>query len=354
MRMVYCITIAVIFFWMGWPVAASAQAEIELEWREIDGVSIPIPPAEHPRLYLREEHLPDLKQRMTDPVLKPVWEDLEKMAAENLPDVEESERDWRYYVQQRGAKVRAELLAIQYLVSQDRAVGRKAIKTALDTMKQSMWPPGVQDIARSVGRMMVTGAIVFDWCYDLLNPAEKEDFVAEFLRMAKLLECGYPPLKQGSVTGHSAEWMIQRDLISVAIAIYDEFPEMYELTAGRIFREHIPVRNWFYPSHAYHQGSSYNKVRFASDLYTLWIYDRMGAGNVFHPSMQFVPYHFFYIRRPDGQFIPSGDVNYSRGRPVSIGLMAMLSGSYFQDEYINHEFLKSPSIDSRDKFFEFL
>jgi heparin/heparan-sulfate lyase len=80
----------------------------------------------------------------------------------------------------------------------------------------------------------------------------------------------------------------------------------------------------------------------------------MGAGNVFHPSMQFIPYHFLYIRRPDGQFIPSGDVNYSRGRPVSLGLLAMLAGSYFQDEYINHEFLKSPSIDSRDKFFEFL
>jgi heparin/heparan-sulfate lyase len=148
--------------------------------------------------------------------------------------------------------------------------------------------------------------------------------------------------------------MIMRDLISAAIAIYDEFPEMYELTARRIFKEHIPVRNWFYPSHAYHQGSSYNKVRFASDLYALWIFDRMGAGSIFHPSMQFVPYHWFYIRRPDGQFIPSGDVNYSRGRPISLGLLAMLSGSYFQDEYINYEFLKSPSIDSRDKIFEFL
>ncbi len=354
MRAVFCLGIAVMILWMGLPLGSTAQTKTDIEWKEIGGISIPIPPPEHPRLYLRESNIPDLQKRMSDPVLKPVWQELERMAAENLPDIDDSEKDWRYYVQQRGAKVRAELYALQYLVSQDKTLGRKAINTALDTIKQSSWPDEVQDIARSVGRMMVTGAIVYDWCYDLLSPGEKEEFVAEFLRMARKLECGYPPATQGSVTGHSAEWMIMRDLISAAIAIYDEFPEMYELTAGRIFKEHIPVRNWFYPSHAYHQGSSYNKVRFASDLYALWIFGRMGAGNIFHPSMQFVPYHWFYIRRPDGQFIPSGDVNYSRGRPVSLGLLAMMSGSYFQDEYINHEFLKSPSIDSRDKFFEFL
>jgi heparin/heparan-sulfate lyase len=354
MRLVFRVYTMAMILLQGLSVTSIAQAQNELEWQEIDGVSIPIPPTEHPRLYLREWDIPDLERRMSDPVLYPVWKELERMAAENLPDVEDSEKSWRYYVQQRGAKVRAELYALRYLVSRDKTLGRKAIKTALDTMKQSVWPPGVQDIARSVGRMMVTGAIVYDWCYDLLTPIEKEEFVAEFLRMARMLECGYPPVTQGSVTGHSAEWMIMRDLISAGIAIYDEFPEMYELTAGRIFREHIPVRNWFYPSHAYHQGSSYNKVRYASDLYALWIFDRMGAGNVFHPSMQFIPYHWFYIRRPDGQFLPSGDVNYSRGKPVSLGLLAMLSGSYFQDEYINNEFLKSPSIDSRDKFFEFL
>lgn len=354
MRLVQSVFTVAMILLLDIPVLTFAQPINELEWKEVDGVSIPIPPPEHPRLYLREANIPDLQKRMADPELEPVWAELERMAAESPPDVPESERDWRYYVQQRGPKVQAELQALQYLVSQDKKFGRKAIKTALDTIQQSEWPDEIQDIARSVGRMMVTGAIVYDWCYDLLTPREKEKFVAEFLRMARKLECGYPPVIQGSITGHSAEWMIMRDLISAGIAIYDEFPKMYELTANRIFSEHIPARNWFYPSHAYHQGSSYNKVRYASDLYALWIFDRMGAGNVFHPSMQFVPYHWFYIRRPDGQFIPSGDVNYSRGRPVSLGLLAMLSGSYFQDEYINYEFLKSPSIDSRDKFFEFL
>jgi hypothetical protein len=48
--------------------------------------------------------------------------------------------------------------------------------------------------------------------------------------------------------------MIMRDMISAGIAIHDEFPEMYQLAAGRFFREHLPARNWFYSGHAYHQG----------------------------------------------------------------------------------------------------
>jgi hypothetical protein len=111
-----------------------------------------------------------------------------------------------------------------------------------------------QDACRETGRMMVTGAIVYDWLYPLLTKEDKQAFVAELVRLAKTQECGYPPTRQGSITGHSSEAMIMRDMISAGIAIYDEFPEMYRLAAGRFFREHLPARNWLYNGHAYHQG----------------------------------------------------------------------------------------------------
>lgn len=72
-----------------------------------------------------------------------------------------------------------------------------------------------------------------------------------------------------------------RDILSAGIAIYDEFPEMYNLSAGRFFRELLPVRNWFYPGQAYHQGDSYGPHRYSWDTYPLWIFDRLGAGNVY-------------------------------------------------------------------------
>jgi len=105
--------------------------------------------------------------------------------------------------------------------------------------------------------------LFYDWLYPLLTRDEKQAFVAELVRLAKTQECGYPPTRQGSVTGHSSEAMIMRDMISAGIAIYDEFPEMYKLAAGRFFREHLPVRNWLYNGHAYHQGDSYGTHRYS-------------------------------------------------------------------------------------------
>ncbi len=335
------------------PLSATVQAATKLQWQEHEGVSIPIPPSEHPRLYVRKEHIPELKSRFSDPILKKVWRELDDMGADERTKDDDTPKTWRDYVQQRGASVKAEMDALQYLTTQDPSLGERAITTALKLMQEGSWPD-VQDIARASGRLMVTGAIVYDWCYDLLDQTQKEAFVEQFIRLAKTLECGYPPVKQGAINGHSAEWMISRDLLSAAIAIYDEYPDMYHLTAARFFGKHLPVRNWFYPGQAYHQGTGYDKVRLGSDLYPLWIFDRLGAGNIYHPDQQFIPYIFFYKRRGDGQFIPGGDVNPSRGRRAALGLLAMLSGSYYQDEYINYEFLQRPSIDSRDKFFEFL
>jgi len=331
----------------------NSQNKVDAKWKEINGTLMPIPPHAHPRLYLRSNNIPKLKERMSDPALKEVWDDLIEMQKDWDPKDIPEEKGWRFYVQQKGLTVRAEMNAMQYLVTKDKLLGRNAITSILDTLNNSSWPE-VHDIARAAGRMMVSGAIVYDWCYDLLDEKEKEQFIDAFVRLAKMLECDYPPLKQGSITGHSSEWMIMRDMLSAGIAIYDEFPEMYNLAAGRFFKELLPARNWFYPSHAYHQGSSYDNVRLSSDLFPLWIFDRMGAGNVYNPSQQFVLYNFIYKRRPDGQVLPGGDVNYSRKKSKALGLPAMLAASYYKDEYINYEFHKKTSIDSRSKIFDFL
>lgn len=331
-----------------------SQNIVDAKWKNVNGVSIPIPPNEHPRLYLRAHNIPELKERMKDPDLKDVWSKLNDMKKDWDPKDVPTEKGWRFYVEQKGLTVRAELNALEYLLTKNKKIGRKAITSLLDTLTTSSWPH-VQDIARASGRMMVTGAIVYDWCYDLLKEDEKQVFITAFVRLAKTLECGYPPIKQNPITGHSSEWMIHRDLISAAIAIYDEFPEMYELAVGRFFKDHLPVRNWLYSGHAYHQGSSYDNVRFACDLFPLWIFDRMGAGNIYNPSQQFVIYNSIYKRRPDGQLLSSGDTNYTRARPKTLGLQAMLAASYYKDEYINYEFRKrTNSIDSRSILFDLL
>jgi heparin/heparan-sulfate lyase len=274
---------------------------------------------------------------MTHPVLEPVWEELEALAG-------------------RRPTARVELQALRYLIDPQAEAGRKTVAETLAILQESTFPDE-QDISRQIGRTMVTGAVVYDWCYELLTPEQKQAYIDQFIRLARLMECGYPPARQGSVTGHSSERMIMRDMLSAGIAIYDEAPEMYRLAAGRFFSQHLPARNWFYPGHAYHQGDSYGSYRYASDLYPLWIFSRMGAGNVYNQAQQYVPYQWIYMRRPDGQLIRSGDTylhSRSPGQVWPLEMATILSASFYGDGYVYGEFLKEPSVSAENKLFELL
>ena len=196
---------------------------------------------------------------------------------------------------------------------------------------------------------MVTGAVVYDWCYPVLTTDQKRAYVDQLQRLARSLECGYPPPKGHSVTGHYSEWMLMRDMLSAGVAIYDEFPEMYNVAANRFFGVFVPVRNWWYRGHAFHQGSAYAETRCSSELYPLWIFDRMGAGPVYDPALQFVPYQWIYVRRPDGQLLRSGD-----GQSRAPKLRSLLNASYYKDPYVLADYLRAPSIDGHSVLFAFL
>ena len=297
-------------------ILAGKKHPADAEWMKLDdGISIPVPPAEHPRLYLRSGDLDDLKSRIGNPVLKPTWNNLQKLG-------------------QMNAHYGMAVDALHYLLSGDRKIGRQAVKAALDTLPVAQWRER-GDVSRDIGRVMWAAAVVYDWCYDLLTEEEKEELVVQFIRLAEMFEIGYPIRRPGSLTGHIGEWMIMRDMLSAGVAIYDEYPEMYYEAAGKFFRDMLPARDWLYPGGAYHQGIAYADTRFGSEMYPLWFFDRMGFGNVYHPSQQFVPYHWIYMRRPDGKMMTSGDDFIWTPK-----LSSLLCASYYRDGYILADYLK--------------
>ena len=109
------------------------------------------------------------------------------------------------------------------------------------------------------------------------------------------------------------------------------------------------MRNWLYQGHAFHQGSAYGPFRNGCDMFPLWIFDRMGAGPVYDPALQFVPYQWIYMRRPDGQLLRAGD-HYAGATPQK--LASMLNASYYKDPYVLADALSEPS--SLDPLFTFL
>jgi heparin/heparan-sulfate lyase len=310
--------------------AAFLFAPVDLSWTTYEGVSIPVPPSEHPRLYLRARDLPDLQRRTAHPVMKPLWDRLQALGEQNPARAVEAD-------------------AIRYLLTRDEALARRTIARTLRLLHETKFDPKAQDVTRPIGRLLVTGSVVYDWCYPVVTAEQKRDFQERFLHLAHSLEHGYPPPKAGAVTGHYSEWILMRDLLSAGVAIYDEFPEMYRLAAHRFFSLFKPVRDWWYKGHAFHQGTAYSETRGSSELYPLWIFARLGAGAVYDPALQFLPYSWIYIRRPDGQLLRAGD---GQNRPPK--LRSLLNASFYKDPYVLADYLRDPEIEQGSLLFAFL
>ena len=105
------------------------QAAASPGWTTYDGVSIPVPPAEHPRLYLRARDLPDLERRASHPALKPVFERLATLGKQ-YPNLG------------------LEYDALQYLLTHDDDLGRRTAAAALTLLEDSTFDMAKQDITR--------------------------------------------------------------------------------------------------------------------------------------------------------------------------------------------------------------
>lgn len=297
-----------------------------------------VPPAGHPRLFAREADLEKIRSQLTSAELVPVLDRLNRAAASyssgSLP------------APTGGASTNfdeARLIAIQakalsYLLYGNQLNGEQAVTMMSDYLRTAQFP--TYD-ALSNGSTILTSAMVYDWCYALMTSDQRKYFVHNFLILAPKMEINFPLGKQGSVTGHGSEKQLMRDQLAAAIAFYDEAPAIYQVVAGRFFSEYVEPRNFSYQAQAHHQGVSYGPVRYIGDMFAAWIFRRMGAGDVFDPVQQKTPYHWIYMRRPDGQLMRDGDVYHSAytkpGYYWAEPVPYLLSSSYYSDPILKRE-----------------
>lgn len=317
---------------------------------------IEVPKGEHPRLYIRKGEVEALRQRMETPRGKEI---LSEMAANAVPrtkmeEAMDTDRGFRYYFKMRGLTSKVQLQALEYLTGGSREVAREAITSLLDSLKHTNFGRK-NDLSRASGVMLMTGAIVYDWCYDEFTPEEREAYIREFKRITATMECGYPPKDNEPFAGHCSEWMILRDLLSAGIAVYDEDPEIMGYCDSLITGKYIAPRNYIYAGGNYHQGTSYVNVRFSNDLIAQWIVTKLTGKPLFSMDQQYVLYDFIYRRRPDGQYLPAGDTNPApRKKPASQGLPMMLVSSYYNDPYLAYEYEMRPSMEPHCLILELL
>ncbi len=268
-----------------------------------------IPRSDRPRLWVTKSTLPKVRANLETEENKTAWENVKLTALTPFDIKFNTEEEMSYDAKLESA---VESKAFYYLMTGDKNIGLEAVK--LMTGYLSLVEFGnILDITREIGRAIYTASLVYDWCYDLLSPADKKILYNNLLRLADDMEIGWPPFKQQIVNGHGNEAQVNRDLLSMSIAIFDENPLPYKYCSYRILEELVPMRDWEYQSPRHNQGVNYGAYRISWDLHAAWLFYRMTDKEVFNEYIKNVTKYFLYMRLPDGQMLRDGD-GFNAGR----------------------------------------
>ncbi|MGI5817302.1 MAG: discoidin domain-containing protein [Armatimonadota bacterium] len=292
-----------------------------------------VPPDSRPRLWVNDESLPEVRASLEQGENAEVWARVRAQAEMPFefsvpPDTEIS---YNASLEQAAARK-----AFVSLMTGDRERGLEAV-ALMRTYLAAVQFGNLLDITREIGRAIYSGSLVYDWCYDLMTPEERESIRVNLMRLADDMEIGWPPFRQFIVNGHGNEAQVNRDLLSMAIAIYDEDPQPYRYCAYRILEELVPMRRFEYQSPRHNQGISYGPYRFGWDLHAALLFQRMTGEPVFDENIGDVYKFWLYMRLPIGQMLRDGD-GFSDGRQVNLGLTPLLAYAYTGDPIIKGDF----------------
>ncbi|MBR4059019.1 MAG: discoidin domain-containing protein, partial [Lachnospiraceae bacterium] len=232
--------------------------------------------------------------------------------------------------------------------------GKEAVRSLKEYLATDMGLPTDTYAVYNSGYILLVAAEVYDWCYDLLTEEDKKEIVARCQATARdYMEIGCPPSKQSSVTSHGSENQLQRNWMALAIATYDEYPDIYNYVAGRYFEEYVPARNYFFESGGHWQGTYYGAKRFIGDLWSQILLCNMDKEDelteVYVEEAAQVAYQWIYTRRPDSELLREGDDDFERSKDLSriyqtTDYLFFLASNFYKDGVLKAEFLETATI----------
>src|SRR5690606_6075355 len=126
----------------------------------------------------------------------------------------------------------------------------------------------------------------------------KEFFRNRMMRIARKMDPGWPPFEESIINGHGNEAQINRDLLAMSIAVYNEDPEPYKFISYLVLEQLVPMRAFEYQSPRHNQGVDYGAYRFGWEMHAAWLFYRMSGQHVFDPNIRKVPYFWRYMKLP--------------------------------------------------------
>ncbi len=291
-----------------------------------------VPPAAHPRLWVTPAELPRIRERLTQGENRKAWEWISGKARTPFPYQSDPTREAAHNPALETAVIQK---AFFYLMTGDEAIGREAV-ALLKAYLPYVSFGNMLDITREIGSAIYSSALVYDWCYPLLSEADRELFYRHMLRLADDMEIGWPPFKQIVANSHGNEAQVNRDLLSMSIAIYERDPVPYQYCSYRLLEEVVPMRQIEYQSPRHNQGISYGAYRFGWELHAAWLLRRMTGREIYPANLKNLGGYWLYARLPDSQMLRDGDgiCGYNWNTPDTM----LLLYSYAADPLLKGEF----------------
>ena len=213
------------------------------------------------------------------------------------------------------------------------------------------------DQCREYGCAMMTAAIVYDWCYDLLTEEDKAQLIAGTeTRTAsgycgdpsyttsetykRKQEVGFPPSGQGSVSGHGSEGQVLRNYLSAAIAFYGDNNSWWDYVAARVYNDYVPVRNYYFQSGISQQGTGmYIGVRHMSDVFSAWLL-MAATGENPYDNIEVTMRNFLGYECAPGQIFTDGDGSHDMRPTTTTYLLHLVcaAGYVFDDPTLIAQF----------------
>ncbi len=301
------------------------------------------PNTAHPRVYVNETTLVDVKANLTHTDNASHYSALISSANASLDKTYETFPTGKYPL--RAYFLEAENLAFAYLTTGKVKYGYKAIWYVLNYINQINNDPSLAMTAHEASTVIHITGEVYDWCYPLLSDEHKSQLInGTCLVTAAHSEdtYGYPPTTTEIIAGHGAERLVMRDWLAFAVAVADEAPDIYNYIAGKVVNEYTKMPNWYYVSNDVHQGTAYGTVarlypNIAADM---MMYSATGE-RIFSESIDFaeVIMSSIYKMRPDGESLRIGDDFNQTGSSYATGTIAFMA--YFAGNYYGNATAKA-------------
>ena len=302
---------------------------------------------QHPRLGLTAEMLPDIQRILDDPAYTDLAEDFWEEANTDCDGICKPISGKTYnWTGKEAAIIQAKALA--YLLTGDEEYGYQAIYAMKNLMLTYYIDHSIaSDIFRIYGWTMYTAGVVYDWCYDLMTDLDKSQFVRGVQKYCcedcvcgsgDKMTMGFPPTYehagQGAIAGHGTNVALHRDYLAFSIAIFDEYPDWYDLIGGRFYHEYVTANNVFYAAGMNTQGTNtYIWGKFYAQIYAAWLITVMCGEMPYDSGIEDVVYGLMGQRLPNNKVFQSGDGKSNRdGHKDDLAWAIYLAQALFPSE----------------------